>query len=51
MGKQKEYKLVVEVRYIVKANNIHDAIERWNRGDFGSGDIDTERLLHITEVK
>ena len=51
MSKQKEYELVVEIRYIVKADDVHDAIERWNRGDLGMGDATTEKLLDITEVK
>jgi len=51
MSKQKEYELVVDVRYIVKANNIHKAIEKWVRCGSKSGAIDSQRLLEIKEVK
>ena len=51
MSKQKEYELVVDVRYIVKAGDVHDAIERWNNCEFGIGDATTEKLLEIKEVK
>ena len=50
MSKQKEYELIVEIRYIVKAKDVHDAIEKWNRGDFGIGDITTEKILDATEI-
>ena len=50
MSKQKEYELVVEIRYIVKADDVHDAIERWNRGDFGIGDITTEKVVDVIKI-
>lgn len=50
MSEQKEYELVVEIRYIVKADDVHDAIERWNRGDFGIGDITTEKVVDVIKI-
>ena len=51
MSKQKEYELVVDVRYIVKADNVHDAIERWINRDYEFTSIDTKRLLEIKEAE
>ena len=48
MSEQKEYELVVEVRYIVKADNVHDAIDRWNNGDYG--DITTEEIVDVIKI-
>lgn len=50
MSEQKEYELIVEIKYIVKANDADEVRQKWLLGDMDIGDITTEDVLDVIEI-